>query len=521
MRIASSDGLTGRASVVPRLSAVGLGTTALGTVALGQPIRFAEPVRYADTGGGHALAVADLDGDGDLDVAAEGNRSVHVYSNNGSGALEHRATIPNEDFMWELHAADMDADGHIDLLWIERQANFVFVLSIWYNSGDGRNGEVVQTMMPGFRDDPGVVVADLTGNGFLDIVYTYRERTVSALINLGDRTFEAPDVYEYDRSRHDVNGLVAGDFDGDGDVDLGVVFQDAYYGGGRYLKVYSTQVTILLNDGSFPLRLAAERQLPWEEPNILALDLAAGDLDGDGDLDLVAAGTTYERSVPWSEFVFLRNDGAVSLIPVRTHQIAPPFPGALSLTDVNTDGRPDLVFRVHLSAGVYVVRNDGGFSFTGLAPFYSGTAGNTLAVSDMTGDGLYDFVQSGSSGFSVVENITEWRGPLLGVGPLVRGQPALFVVQRAQPGELVHFLYSVDGTETSPGQRLLGGITLDLKHALLLGSGRADSNGRATLRRTIPPNAPLIPMVFQGVIRRGPGGSASVKTPFQSTVVEE
>lgn len=519
MRIASSDRLTGRASVVPRLTAIGLGTTALGTVALGQPIRFAEPVRYTDTGGGHALAVADLDGDGDLDVAAEGNRSVHVYSNNGSGALEHRATIPNEDLMWELHAADMDADGHGDLLWIERHAGFAFVLSIWYNSGDGRTGEVVQTQLPGFREDPGTRIADLNGDGLLDVVYAYRERTISALINLGDRSFEQPDIYEYDRSFHDVNGLVVGDFDGDGDVDVAATLQHTE--DGRYLIVYSTQVVLLRNDGSFPLRLVTEQELPWRETNILALDMTAGDLDGDGDLDLIVAGTTYERSVPWSEFAFLRNDGATSLVPAHTHRVAPPFPGALSLTDVNTDGRPDLVFRVHLSAGIYVVRNDGGFTFTGLAPFYSGTTGNALAVSDMTGDGLYDFVQSGSSGFSVVENITEWNGPVLSVGPLVRGHTALFAVQQARPGEIVHFLYSVAGVDTSVGQRLLGGITLDLQDALVLGSAQADSNGLAILRRTIPPNAPLVSLALQGVIRRGPNGAASVKTPFQSVRIED
>lgn len=519
MRIASTDGLTSGRSMVPHLTVVGLGTTALGAIALGQPIRFAEPVRYTDTGGGHALAVADLDGDGDLDVAAEGNRSVHIYSNNGSGALEHQATIPNEDLMWELHAADMDADGHADLLWIERHAGFVFVLSIWYNSGDGRTGEVVQTQLPGFREDPGIRIADLNGDGLLDVVYAYRERTISALINLGDRTFEQPDIYEYDRSFHDVNGLVVGDFDGDGDVDVAATFQ--HTGGGRYLIVYSTQVVLLRNDGSFPLRLVTEQELPWRATNILALDMTAGDLDGDGDLDLVVAGTTYERSVPWSEFVFLRNDEAVSLTPMHTHRIAPPFPGALSLVDVNTDGRPDLVFRVHLSAGAYVVRNDGGLQFTGLPPFYTGTGGSTLAVSDLTGDGLYDFVQSGSSGFSVVENITEWSGPVLSVGPLVRGQPARFVVQRARPGESVHFLYSMDGIDTSVGLPLLGGLTLDLRHAVVLGSARADLSGRAVLQRTIPPNAPLAPLALQAVVRRGPNGAASVKTPFQVVPIEE
>jgi hypothetical protein len=103
--------------------------------------------------------------------------------------------------------------------------------------------------------------------------------------------------------------------------------------------------------------------------------------------------------------------------------------------------------------------------------------------------------------------------PVLTQDPLIRGQAATFRVSNAHPGELVFFFLSTKGIGLGPCLAQLGGLCLDLlRPALPLGSTLADSSGKATLIRTIPPWFPAIDVHTQAAIQRGIGGADSVKT---------
>ncbi len=228
------------------------------------------------------------------------------------------------------------------------------------------------------------VLADLSGNGRLDIVVSHiGENVVSVLLNNGDGTFQAPRDYavgaftlgtpstliglpNYRRA------LAVADLNGDGIPDIVVANHD------------SGDLSILFGrgDGTFaPQRRVAATAAPFS--------LGVGDVNGDGIQDLVVGDST---AGPTQGVVLLgRGDGT----------FAPPIPlglpfgeafdtANLQLADLNHDGKLDIVYRNQLS-GTFVMLGNGDGTFGPPVPIQPRT-GSGLTVADLNGDGNLDVV---------------------------------------------------------------------------------------------------------------------------------
>ena len=214
--------------------------------------------------------------------------------NDGSGNFTPHPTNPNPAVGSSPHSVavgDVDGDGDLDLL----TANYGSAnVSVRLNDGSGNFTDHPTNPNPAVGDSPqSVALGDVDGDGDLDLLTANTGNdNVSVLLNDGSGNFTAPATnptppWVCFMAPYSV---VLGDVDSDGDLDL----LTANYGGNT--------VSVLLNDGSGNFTAPATNPNPavGNGPRSVAL----GDVDGDGDLDLLTA-NAFSDNVS-----VLLNDGA-------------------------------------------------------------------------------------------------------------------------------------------------------------------------------------------------------------------
>lgn len=260
-----------------------------GVEAISQPWKLHRVSAPKEVPGSYDVALADLDGDGDLDVAASswrfGNRFDWFENLGGPGPGQEWLRHPIEEMVGETRTiamADFNRDGRPDLLGTSRTGNQI----VWYANPDRPATEAWhKTVM----DD--VTLAPAHG--------------------------------------HPV------DMDQDGDLDVVMAFGIAAGVGNE--SAASHQVAWYENVGQPGLGTT------WKKHAIGAhfpqgFEAVAGDLDGDGDQDVVATGWGPEGRIAWFE-----NTGDAQST-WRQHPLKDAWPNAVTLilADLDADGRLDI-----------------------------------------------------------------------------------------------------------------------------------------------------------------------------------
>ncbi|HSJ55908.1 MAG TPA: VCBS repeat-containing protein [Anaerolineae bacterium] len=376
-----------------------------------------------DPGHTWAVALGDLDGDGDLDVAVA-NRTHVIYSpeqsytclNDGAGILacDGETQLGSLDWFGALALADLDQDGALDIVAGGMYANAIF----W--------GGTAQVALGSAQENTrSIVVADLDNDGFMDVAAGNYGQCV---VYLSDG--EGADPGFYSLNSGETGSLALGDLDNDGDVDvvagegaLAVPTGNRAYlndgagtfpvtrtigswegkrvaialgdmDGDRDLDVIVVRreqaSSIYFNDGAanFPLTATLEFGTAAQQ----GTGVAVGDLDGDGDLDVVAGNDGQQNRV------FL-NDGAGDLEWPGSSYAFGESGGTqtMALGDLDGDGDLDLVDggpnRVYL--------NDGAGLFAASHPIVAGGDTRSVALGDLDGDGDLDAVLGNAAGYSL------------------------------------------------------------------------------------------------------------------------
>ena len=131
------------------------------------------------------MAVADIDGDGDLDIIASAfyDNAVYWYRNDGAQNFTKVTVTTTAAGAMSVAVADIDGDGHLDIV----SASFDDSTIAWYKNSGGASPtftkNVISTTANGARF---VAVADLDGDGNIDVVSaSYNDNKIAWYQNNG------------------------------------------------------------------------------------------------------------------------------------------------------------------------------------------------------------------------------------------------------------------------------------------------------------------------------------------------
>lgn len=262
--------------------------------------------RLAPIVGDHEdVAIADYDGDGDLDLVfvGEDDQVYGYHLNDGCGRFaDVTDRLPRRGTSNAVVAGDYDSDGDPDLFIGNNGQNFLLM-----NDSAGRFVDATAERLPAFNDiTQDADAGDVDGDGDLDLVLGNEDDNV-LLLNDGAGSFQVGDL-PLRAGPEETRAAVLADVDGDGDLDIYFANTVLFTPGAE------PQDRLLLNDGTGRFTDATAAHLPVEgDPTMTA---AFVDYDGDGDLDLVTGSIgDLSGATARTPYRALLNDGTGRFMP--------------------------------------------------------------------------------------------------------------------------------------------------------------------------------------------------------------
>jgi hypothetical protein len=338
---------------------------------------FPEYTLYTAGNDPEALAIGDLDGENGPDIVVVNYDSEYasLYFNDGNGVFSP-STMPTEIYAYGVAIGDLDGDADNDLAIVHIDTG---LLTLHLNNGDGTfvAGDVytMSGAWPG-----GVAIGDLDGINGPDIVVTNSGWSFDQLLNNGDGTFTqgtvgTPGSYTFHAS--------IADADNDGDNDIAMAH---WWSGGA--------ASVFRNNGDATYVSSIYGTDTW------ACEQAwFADLDGQPGLEFIVLSQRIASGADHGVVSVFTNDGAGNFSNRCNYDVDDPALG-MGIGDLNGDGWNDAVvgnysygdFTLLLNQAVACWADLDGDDDTDLADLaqllgnYGMTSGATFEDGDLDGD---------------------------------------------------------------------------------------------------------------------------------------
>ncbi len=315
-----------------------------------------------------------------------------------------------------------------------------------------------------------VAYGDFNNDGILDVAVgglTDNQGTISVFLGNGDGTFQKPVVTNL---RYYPGVILAADFNGDGKLDL-VAGQESGDGCGGYL------LTFYFGKGDGHFKTGPDPDSVGGTPTSVA------DFNGDGKLDLLTTGYSYDCGGEYADIWLGKGDGTFTDVQTLDDLYGMTTP---AIGDFNGDGTLDLATtfeysREGNSVAIYLGNGDG--TFQNPVDYPTQNSGSAAVAFDVNGDGNLDVVTNGISvllgkgdGTFTVTDSTSISGNGLALGDM-NGDGKVDVAS-SSAGNIVAVLGNGDGTFQNP---IVGASGSDV-----LGLGDFNLDGRLDVLSSTP-----------------------------------
>jgi len=327
-----------------------------------------------------SVYAADIDGDGDMDVlsASQSDDKIAWYENtNGQvGVISEQIITISAAGAWSVYAADIDGDGDIDVL----SASIYDDKIAWYENTDGQGSfGPEQSVSTNAINARSVYAADLDGDGDMDVLSaSLTDNKIAWYENTdGNGSFGTEQIIT--TNADGAWSVHSADLDGDGDMDvLSASFNDdkvAWYENTDGQGTFGAELIITTNADGIK-------------------SVYAADIDGDGDMDVLSASSSDDKIAWYENTNGQGNFGAEQIITTNAD-------GASSVyaSDIDGDGDMDVLAAIYFENKIAGYRNINGQGNFGPELIVTTNANGATSVysTDLDGDGDMDVLSASSN----------------------------------------------------------------------------------------------------------------------------